>query len=356
MLGLNKLTLQIYFLALIIVGNAYTEEKRIQLGFIGSLSSFAASYGTAVLEGAELAVKELNQNGIKVDLAVEDEQSVTKNAVNAFVKLATVNKVQGIIGGSWWLNSIVKQSENAKIPLISCETLYDQDTVLGKSYFIMQGDLREWVRVYKPFIVSRGYKRGAIVRYVSGFGATLASEMQNLFSEDGRTFAGAIEYNDIQMAEASSIVLRLKQMAADVVYVDAQPGGLVNLLKRIAENGMENITILTNSIAEDVVRGNMLDLTKFKNVYYTHRSTFDREFVEKFRKEYKKEPYLNADLGYYSAYLLVEALKTQDSIASLKSGISVAGKRFQFNENNVYSLAPQEIWKIDGTKLFKIAG
>src|SRR5258707_4496020 len=47
-------------------------------------------------------------------------------------------------------------------------------SVLGKTYFILHGDLRNWVRVYQPLIEQKGWKKGAIIRYVSGFGATLA--------------------------------------------------------------------------------------------------------------------------------------------------------------------------------------
>ena len=354
MMKIIKSLIQITLIALFFASTAFSQEEHIKLGFIGCLTSFAGSYGTAVLEGAQLAVKELNEKGIKVDLAVEDDQSATKNTVSAFVKLVNLNKVQGIIGGSWWVNSIVQQSEKAGIPLISCETLYDKDTVLGKSYFMMQGDLREWVRVYEPLVKARGYKRGVIVRYVSGFGATLAGEMQSLFSQSGRSFAGVVEYNDIQISEASSIVLQLKRMNPDVVYVDAQPGGLANLLKRLAENGMQNITIFTNSIAENVLQQKLFDIGKFKNVYYTRRTIVDKQFSERFEAEYKKKPILNADLGYYSVYILAVALKTKTPIEALKSGVSVGDKRFVFNENNVYSGTPQEIWKIDGTNVVRV--
>lgn len=349
---MTKILLSILFLCCF-NSAVFSQEKTINLGFIGSLSSFASSYGTAALEGAQLAVKELKQSGISVNIIVEDDQSIAKHTVNSFIKLSSVDKVQGIIGGSWWINSIVKQAENAKIPIISCETLYNQDTINGQTYFIMQGDLKEWIRIYEPLVNSQNYKRGAIIRYASGFGATLADAMKSLFTQSGRSFVGAIEYNDILIPESAAIILKLKQLKPDVVYIDAQPGGLANLLKRISENGMENMTIFSNSIAEDLLKDKLLDTSKFKNFYYSKRTTFDQDFSNRFEKEYKKKPYLNADLSYYAVYLLVEALKTNDSIAALKSGISVNAKNFTFNEHNVFSGTPQEIWKVEGTNPVK---
>jgi branched-chain amino acid transport system substrate-binding protein len=321
-----------------------------RIGFIGSLSSFAANYGTAVLEGAELAVAELKQEGVKVELKVEDDQSATKNTVSAYTKLKEVDHADALIGGSWWANAIVKQAERDRILLASCETLYNDDAVAGKTYFILNGDLRNWIRVYEPLIEKKGWKRGAIIRFVSGFGATLAREMETVFSGRGREFAGAVEYSDIAMPEVANVVMQLKKLKPDVVYIDAQPSSLANLLKKFAEVGMEDINILTNSIAEDVRRDKLFDLSKLKNLYFTKRSTFDEDFSVKFKKKYGKDPYLNADLGYHAVFLLVKALESSDPVLALKSGIVVHNKSFSFDEHNVYSGIRQEIFQVrDGS-------
>ena len=51
---------------------------------------------------------------------------------------------------------------------------------------------------------------------------------------------------------------------------------------------------------------------------------FDEDFAKKFRAKYGKEAYLNSDLGYYSVYLFVEALKSPDPVARLKGGLTVS--------------------------------
>lgn len=330
-----------------------TNTQVVRLGFIGSLSSFAAHYGAAVLEGARLAVDELKHQGVVVELRIEDDQSIAKNSVNAYVKLKTVDHVSGIIGGTWWANSIVKQAERDRIPLLSCETLYNDDAVLGDSYFILHGDLRDWVRVYAPLIRQQEWKNGAIIRYVSGFGTTLAREMESLFSQEGRKFAGAIEYGDINMSDTSDIVMKLRRLNPDVVYIDAQPGGLANLLKKLSEAGMTRIPIITHSIADTVRRDKLFDMSHFKSIYFTQRSTFDDGFARKFKEKYGKDAYLNSDLGYYSVYLLMQAMKSSDAISRIKQGMTAMGKRFTFDEHNVFSGAQQEVFKIEGNNAVK---
>lgn len=161
-----RLVLNVIFACLIILSgqsaiHAEDQQQRqeIKIGFIGSLSSFAANYGQAVLDGAVLAVQELEADGLNINLIVEDDGSVTKNTALAYNKLKNINQVQGILGGSWWINSIVKQSEKDNLPLVSCETLYNQDIIPGKNYFLLQGDLREWINVYEPLINEQGWKK-----------------------------------------------------------------------------------------------------------------------------------------------------------------------------------------------------
>jgi len=323
-----------------------TEKPQLLIGFIGSLSSFAANYGRAVLMGAELAAKELREEGVDVKILVEDDQSVTRNAVTAYSKLSSTGNINALIAGTWWANAIVKLAERDNFLLLSCETLHNEDAVEGETYFLMPGDLKDWIRAYKPLVDKREWKRGAIIRYASGFGATLAGEMEVLFSSGNREFAGEIEYNEINLADASDIAIRLRRLNPDVVYVDAQPAGLANLLRKLDEAGLQHIAILTNPAAEDLKRENLFDLSAFPELYFTRRSTYDEDFAQRFRTAYKQEPFQHADLGYYSVYLLEQALKTREPLQVLRNGLEVRGKLFNFDDRNVHTGMAQEIYHL----------
>ena len=80
-----------------------------------------------------------------MELVVEDDGSEMKDTVTTCKKLLAVDRVQGLLTGSWWVNAVVKQVERRGIPFLSAETTYDQDSVLAPNYFIMLGDLKDWV-------------------------------------------------------------------------------------------------------------------------------------------------------------------------------------------------------------------
>jgi ABC-type branched-subunit amino acid transport system substrate-binding protein len=202
------------------------------------------------------------------------------------------------------------------------------------------------MRSFEPLIKAKNLKRAAIVRFVSGFGVTLTAEMKRIFSEEGRSFVGAVEYNEVDV-DAYSIVLKLKTLHPDVVYLDVQPASLMVILKRMQESGMANLTILTSTVVEPVIQKRQIDLTPFTNLYYTKRAAFDGDFIDRFNKKYHKNPTLEADLGYYGVFLAVDALQQKDPVAALKKGITTHNKLFSFDEHNVYDGIPQEVWKVE---------
>lgn len=326
-------------------------DTHVKIGFIGSLSSFAANYGQASLDGAQLAIEELSKEGTNYQLIVEDDQSSAKNTVTAYYKLRNVDKVNYIITGTWWANSIVKQAERDKVILLSCETLFNDDAVLGSTYFILNGDLRDWVNVYEPLFQEKKLRQGAIVRFVSGFGSTLEKEMRSLFGKNGRSFVGAIEYADIEMSTVNDIVLKLKKLNPEVVYIDAQPSSIATLFKKLRENQFSKMTILANTSAEDAHKAGLYDITGEDKLFFTKRTISDEIFREKFVKRYAKPPTLSADLAYYAAYLVSKVRLEADPLKALRAGILINNKKMIFNELNVYTDVAQEIYTVKDGKI-----
>lgn len=60
-------------------------EDAIKIGLIGPMTGAAASYGTSVKQGAELAVQEINAlGGIQLELNPQDDEHDAEKSVNAY--------------------------------------------------------------------------------------------------------------------------------------------------------------------------------------------------------------------------------------------------------------------------------
>lgn len=87
-----KIASLICALALIVASFAGCGAKNqdntvIRIGGIGPLTGGAAIYGQAVKNGAEIAIEELNANGVKYALLFEDDENDAEKSVNAYNKL-----------------------------------------------------------------------------------------------------------------------------------------------------------------------------------------------------------------------------------------------------------------------------
>ena len=68
-----------------------TDAATFKIGGIGPTTGGAALYGIAVKQGAELAVKEINEaggiNGVQIEFQMEDDEHDAEKAVNAYNNL-----------------------------------------------------------------------------------------------------------------------------------------------------------------------------------------------------------------------------------------------------------------------------
>ena len=257
-----------------------------------------------------MGIDELKSKNINLQLYIEDDASANKQTVTAYHYLVDVKKVDVIIAGTWWINDVISLSKRDNIPILSCETMFNDDAVLSSNYYLLGGDLRDWINTYSDLVKEKDFKRAAVIHFISGFGFTIKREVQNLFSGNGKKFLGSIEYTDPNVEDVNTIVLKLKQIKPEVVYIDGQPNGLAKILKKMKEMKIENITVFTNSIAEDMLKQNLISRESLPKLYFTKRASYSTEFINKFQSKYGIEPFLNADLGYYSTQIIAESLIT----------------------------------------------
>ena len=72
-------------LALVMCSACFAEEAALKIGFIGPLTGAAAVYGTSCLQGAQIAVDEINaKGGMQIELIAQDDEHDPEKSVNAY--------------------------------------------------------------------------------------------------------------------------------------------------------------------------------------------------------------------------------------------------------------------------------
>ena len=100
------------------------DAKTIKIGANLELSGGVASYGQSIKEGIDLALEEINKEGIdgkKLELVPFDNKSDAPEAISGATKLITQDKVVAIIGSATSGNTKaqVEIAQSNKIPLLT---------------------------------------------------------------------------------------------------------------------------------------------------------------------------------------------------------------------------------------------
>lgn len=102
---LNYLNFFFALIVSILIGcksNPQEESEAVSLGAILSLSGPAGEQGQNIRKGIELFVDEHNaQHNRKIKFFLEDDATQPAKAIASFQKLITVNRVIGVVGGTW---------------------------------------------------------------------------------------------------------------------------------------------------------------------------------------------------------------------------------------------------------------
>lgn len=82
---MKKFVSMVLVAALVLAMGVCFAEDTIKMGFIGPLTGAAAVYGTSCLQGAEIAVAEINAlGGVQIELLPQDDEHDAEKSVNAY--------------------------------------------------------------------------------------------------------------------------------------------------------------------------------------------------------------------------------------------------------------------------------
>jgi branched-chain amino acid transport system substrate-binding protein len=212
----------------------------IKIGFNVPLTGFAAADGKSALNGAELAVEQVNSaggiNGKNIELVVYDDQASPKEAVPIAQKLIEKDKVVAGISGSY--SGATRASagiyQEAKIPYVSAFAIHPDITRAGdyvfRTAFVGEVQGRAGAKLIGEML---GKKRVAIITLKNDFGKSLAAGFKEAASKFGIEIVSEYEYS-IKDRQFGPIVSKVKSDKPDAIYASGYfftAGPLVSQLR-----------------------------------------------------------------------------------------------------------------------------
>lgn len=355
-------------------GNSASGET-FKIGSIGPTTGSNAIYGTAVMNGAQIAVDEINAaggiNGYQISFKFEDDQSDAEKSVNAYNSLKDwgMQALMGTVTTTPCVAVVEKTAQDGMYqltPSASSTDVIENDNVFqicftdpnqgsASAQYIAENKLATKVAVI--------YDSSDV--YSSGIEANFVSEAENqglevvaeeAFTADSKTDFST-QLQKAQSAGAELIFLPIYYTEASIVLTQADSMGFdVDFFGCDGLDGLLGVENFDKELAEGVML-----LTPFAADADDEAT---KAFVAKYQEQYKDLPNQFAADAYDAIYVMKAAIEAADatpdmSVTDLGTGMSevmttitvdgLTGESMKWEATGEVSKAPKAVVIKDGS-------
>ncbi len=296
----------------------------IKIGLLAPLSGPFSIFGKPFMQGAQMAVEEINSKGIlpgTVEIVIRDTKFNPSESSTAFEELVYEEKVISVIGP---VSSDVglatsKKAEKLKIPLLL--HLSGSDKILTKNsrYTFRTAELPppQLMKGFADYIKAKGYTRiGAIVADYA-WGHSVKQSIETYIA----TIPGIkvqIEVAPVRESDFTSYLRKIQDLNPEFIIANGHPPGTAKIVKQGLDLGLKAKYIgagdkkMWETVLGDRVLEGVLD---YKPVDY------NSEFLkigEKYYGIYNEEMDREAATGYVNIYHLAWAVGKAKSTDPVK--------------------------------------
>lgn len=313
--------------------------RKVRLGVILADSGVAVHDGRIMRKGVELAVRDLAQEGITVEVGYHDDQSSSSKVLDGLSQLLETFKPQAIVGPTWSyiIEGVAPALEEEKIPYFTPAT--SSDSLVVRTQNRLSG---AYSNDTKQEVLSDWFKENACKRIAVISGDNVwGTEHQTIVSSAAESVGGSIVYSKISprgagTAVLSAIVDEVSVSCPDVLIVDNYDDSFFDLIRFLKERGVQVPVIGTVQLGTELL--SQIQSIGAGSDLYLLESAVPADFVEKFKDAYGSAPHRYAFNAYMGTLVLVQGLLQKPVEKSLKQFVvedmrpDIYGEKFSFNE------------------------
>lgn len=338
----------------------------IKIGMVIPISGSSAPTGEYMQNGAELAVKEINDaggilDGRMLELLVEDEACDAQQGVASANKLVSSEVVVSV--GGYCSGATLPQLpifEGANIPMI-IPAANSQDLVREglKNVFLINGTGLQQSTAALDFIKKAGYASVALVDDNTSYSTDITTETEKQITEDGA--AEVVLNTSVNAGESdySAVVRDITGSGAEIVYWTGyyQEGGLI--IDQLRQAGYTGDIMVADGSADATLAEIAGDAAE--GVFATMTPTPDtlegaEEWIADYEAEFGAAPGPYSTQSYDAVRLAAEAIENAGStdgdeiIAALEdiSGFDMFSGPLEFTDEHTLSNGGFVILKMEG--------
>ncbi len=291
-----------------------SSTNAITIGAVLSQTGSAASYGEIARNAIHMAADDINaQGGIdgrRVEVVYEDDQTDPQQAVSAFQKLTSVDKVDAAIGGvfDFVYQPLLPIADTTHTALVSPETFRIPGSLeLTDNSFTMLPTLSSVVRELKTYIASHKTQQLGIVHLQSAWGADVAATLASMAQELGQPTVINESYEHIDNNDFKTTILKLKAAKVDTVFLDMVDVDPVTFLTQARQLNFHP-TVITYPGLTDSFAAPGADKSLMEGAVVLDWEFSAPEFSANYQKRFGTAPTKSAGKAYAAVYVLAQAV------------------------------------------------
>ncbi len=290
----------------------------IKVGINVPLTGFAAGDGKSALDGAKLAVAQVNAAGgvagQKIELVVYDDQASPKEAVPSATKMVEKDAVVAAVSGSYSGSTRAAASifQRGQVPYVVGYAIHPDITLAGDYMFRVSAMGEVQGRGGAKLVQNLGKKNVVLVTLKNDFGQALAAGFKEAAPKLGLTIVNEYEYG-MPDRQFGPLVSKVKSDNPEVIYASGYfftAGPLVSQLRAagvtapiIGQEGYDSDKFI--EIAGDAAEGTLITTSLDRD----STSPVTKAFLADYRKATGAGPDMVAAATYTATSVVIEGLK-----------------------------------------------
>jgi branched-chain amino acid transport system substrate-binding protein len=359
--------------AALIFGSAIgaSAADKVKIGLMFGLTGAASPIGPVQLDGAKLAIKEINAKGgvnlggkrLPIETFVKDDESKPDIAIRRYREMLDENKVDAIVGQTFApisaaLNKEVKKSNIAYFPVnVVAVTMFEKSEIADTTFSI-HGCAYSIGYAGASYIVDKlGLKSIVFFGPAYAFGRDQWAGAKAAFEKRGIK----VEYveSPVGTSDYTSYLTKIKEKKPQIVMLAHWGVDAINVLKQSYEIGLKKTSKIwfdwmTNSFGSGVPPEALEGVYSLMSWYYDMKGFSDKAivqasdaFAKKFQQEYKYPPDPYSAMAYEGVMEAVRAMELAQSLDG-KAMAKALMANPKFN-----SMKGPGMWRADHQPLFK---
>lgn len=310
-----------------------SHASKVKIGFVNSITGPEAPIGENLTNGVALALEDLKKKGIDVELVKEDDTGKPEKSMAAFEKMATRDRVSGIVGpySSKCANAVAKLAEKYKTPLLIPVASKEEITRQNLKWtFRLSATTNSYAEILLDMATTLGKPKSiAIINENTDFGTSGAKSAKAYASKKGIAVVAEEAYAP-GSPDYRSTLTKVKAKKPDLVFMVSYVADAILLMRQSREIGLSPQAFLGAGAGFSVAQ-----FAKEKeisnNVFSSTQWTGDvnwpgaKDFNKRYKAKFGKEPTYHAATAYESMVIMAETAAksggdTEKVRAALKSG------------------------------------